>query len=100
MRTIHNTTFFVNKNIEDEWMSYIKSTYIDKIKSVIEIKDYILAKVEQHNDEEHNTYSLQLIISEDEKDICIINVEKGCQNITDIFGVDCMHFHSILSEID
>ncbi|MDR0983299.1 MAG: DUF4286 family protein [Culturomica sp.] len=60
MRTIHNTTFIVNPEIEDEWIKFVNKDYVSMLAQHNIVKDIIFSKV-SIDQPEGNTYSLQIV---------------------------------------
>ena len=67
MRTIYNTSFIVNDDIEHEWIHFIREHYVAILSDKKLCQDIIFTKV-SIDQGEGKTYSLQLIFeSEDQQ---------------------------------
>lgn len=67
MRIIHNTSFIVQPQIEQEWIGFIRENYIAYLKAEAVINDLIFTKV-SIDQPDGKTYSIQVIF-DSEKDL-------------------------------
>lgn len=66
MRTIFNTSFIIDENIEEEWISFIREHYIAFLKENQLCNDIIFTKV-SIDQPEGKTYSLQVIFDSEQQ---------------------------------
>lgn len=100
MRTIYNTTFIVNEEIETEWIEFMRRHYLPALQQQQLCDDILFTKV-SIDQPEGKTYSLQMIF----------NSEERLQHFTDHFlaaleeQINCRYanqylcFSSTLTEI-
>lgn len=60
MRTIYNTSFIINENIEKEWIEFMKKHYLSVLHENKLCNDIIFTKV-SIDQPDGKTYSLQLV---------------------------------------
>lgn len=56
---LYNVTFGIDKQIEEEWISWIKENYIPALMQTGLFTDYKMYKVLTHDDESSVSYSVQ-----------------------------------------
>lgn len=66
MRTIFNTSFIIDENIEKEWISFMREHYIAPLKENQLCNDIIFTKV-SIDQPEGKTYSLQAIFDSEQQ---------------------------------
>ncbi len=66
MRTIYNTSFIINDEIEQEWVDFIRECYVAEVRRHKLSDDVIFTKVSV-DQPEGKTYSLQLVFGNEEQ---------------------------------
>jgi len=56
---LYNVTFGIDKNVEADWITWMKDTYVPAIMETTLFIDYKFYKVLTHDDETSVSYSLQ-----------------------------------------
>jgi hypothetical protein len=70
---LYNVTFGVDKQIEEEWIVWMKSNYIPDIMKTGLFSDYKMYKVLTHDDETSVSYSVQCFSEGIEKVLKYLN---------------------------
>lgn len=66
MRIIHNTSFIINDDIENEWISFMKEYYLCVLQKNQLCRDIIFTKV-SIDQPEGKTYSLQIVFDTEQQ---------------------------------
>lgn len=99
-RIIHNTTYIVNNNIEEDWVQFVIKNYITPLKKYNACKDVLFTKV-SIDQAEGRTYSIQLVFEDEEVrknfiEEVIFPLEK---KLSTTYNDKYLTFDSVLSEI-
>lgn len=100
MRTIFNTTYIIDEDIESEWLRFMQTDYIASIRSQGLTKDIIFTKVSV-DQPEGKTYSLQLMFGnpEDLKIFRERHLARLEESILKKYENRYLCFNSMLTEI-
>ena len=99
-RIIHNTTYIVNNNIEENCVKFVIKNYISPLKKYSECKDILFTKV-SIDQPEGNTYSIQIVFeNEKERSKFIEEVIIPLEDkLLAVYANQYLTFNSVLSEI-
>lgn len=70
---LYNVTFGIDKQIEEEWITWMKANYIPTIMETGLFSDYKMYKVLTHDDESSVSYSVQCFSESIEKVLKYLN---------------------------
>jgi hypothetical protein len=70
---LYNVTFGIDKQIEEEWITWMKANYIPAIMETGLFSDYKMYKVLTHDDESSVSYSVQCFSESIEKVLTYLN---------------------------
>lgn len=100
MRIIHNTSFIINEDIEEEWIHFIKEHYLSVLHKNALCYDTIFTKV-SIDQPEGKTYSLQIVFDSIDQQTCFIEnwLPEMENQIIQHFANQYVCFSSVLTEI-
>jgi len=70
---LYNVTFGIDKQIETEWITWMKETYVQAVMETTLFNDYKFYKVLTHDDETSVSYSLQCFANSIESVVKYLN---------------------------
>ncbi|MBN8576015.1 MAG: DUF4286 family protein [Cyclobacteriaceae bacterium] len=70
---LYNVTFGIDKQIESEWLEWIKANYITKIKNTGLFTEFKIYKVLTHDEENSVSYSIQCFAPSIENVVLYLN---------------------------
>ncbi len=100
MRIIYNTTFIIDKDIEQVWIAFMRQHYISRLYEQNICDDIIFTKV-SIDQPEGKTYSVQIIFNSSEQQEAFLNhyLPELEEKIIAQYANRYVCFSSILTEI-
>ena len=97
MRIVHNTTFHVNKAIEDTWMTTLLREYIPCVKRIASCSQTLFTRIKFAGDE-GASFSLQLFFDREEEYRYFVEkqLEAGLSTLSLHFPGEFLYFCTTL----
>jgi hypothetical protein len=74
---LYNVTVGIDKEIEQEWVAWIKENYLPSVMATNKFKEHKMYRVATHDDENSVSYSLQFFTSQIENVVQYLDAETN-----------------------